>query len=78
MINFYLDQPFLTVEQYAQKIGKTPAAVKKDIEKGYIPVYQPVKGSTYYVNMVGLVQMAQDIYEHQKRSAPWAVNTGIR
>ncbi|MEC4727241.1 hypothetical protein HWQ46_16975 [Shewanella sp. D64] len=78
MITFVIDMPFLTKKQYAEKVDKSEASVQGDIDKGYLPTYQPVAGGKHYINMIGLAKMADELYEHQKKTAPWAVNTGIR
>lgn len=48
--------PYMTAEQWAVLVGKTESAVKKDLQRGAIARYQPVKGGLVYVNVTKEMQ----------------------
>jgi len=48
------------------------------MDNGLLPVYQPVARGNRYINMIGAIKLADEVYETQKRTAPWATLNGIR
>ncbi|MCU8013669.1 hypothetical protein [Shewanella sp. SM74] len=70
--------PFLSPERYAERMGVDLSTVKTMMDNGLLPVYQPVARGNRYINMIGAIKLADEVYETQKRTAPWATLNGIR
>lgn len=70
--------PFLSPERYAELMGVDLSTVKTMMDNGLLPVYQPVARGNRYINMIGAIKLADEVYETQKRTAPWATLNGIR
>ncbi|MEC4725656.1 hypothetical protein HWQ46_08895 [Shewanella sp. D64] len=70
--------PFVTPEKYAEMMGVELRAVTTLMDNHSIPVYQPVVRGNRYVNLLGLIKLAEEVYEHQKPTALWGIHTGIR
>ena len=70
--------PFLSPERYAERMGVDLSTVKTMMNNGLLPVYQPVARGNRYINMIGAIKLADEVYETQKRTAPWATLNGIR
>ena len=70
--------PFLSPEKYAERMGVDLTTVTTMMNNGLLPIYQPVPRGNRYINMIGMIKLAEEVYEVQKLKAPWAVLNGIR
>ena len=57
-IAILIDNPFLSIPEYAKRTGLSVRTVRDDMESGLIPFYQRARKSKRLVNMVALAQMA--------------------
>lgn len=58
----HIDSPLLTIEEFAKRSGMTKDAVRHKVNNGELPTVDtrldPTKRGRIYINMVKLVEMA--------------------
>ncbi|OEC43897.1 hypothetical protein A7D27_08950 [Pseudomonas sp. 1D4] len=59
-LSFTIDTPYLTVTEYAKRTGQSPRSVRREIERGLIPIRPKTPGSkeAVLINMVKLCAQA--------------------
>ena len=71
-VTIQINEPMLSIKQYAARVGESEATIAKDMEKGILPYIQPTPRGKRFVNMTALLMLTLEAEE--KKTAHNKVN----
>lgn len=71
-VTIQINEPMLSIKEYAARVGESEATIAKDIEKGILPYIQATPRGKRFVNMTALLMLTLE--SEEKKTAHNKVN----